>query len=621
MKVKGKNFIICWLTIVLIVLSAGAIQSQAVFQFLTHNTKLEILTPTVFETRFGDNPDVPRTDAAIIALAQKLYPPLGAKRPDAALPVQECREYEVGVLFAALQNPAVSDLTRRQVDYILEAAVPPLPKTYTSGHFKFSYTDNDPDPDHNVTLEDIQATATRLNSYWRTYVANFKTPKNYISGGKKMVDVNVYYLGAGLYGETGSGLDYINLNSKLTVKNGCKRRTTSAHELFHRVQYSYGYISGTARMKWIVEGTASWSQKHSNQIIRDYISRMNQGLNAPDINLIVNRSYNACHFWVYLQKLVGSWTAIRDVWATYETNGKNAKAAVNTVTTNELGKTFDAFVQAWVKANYIKDLANASAGNYDYDEDEVTKTSCGIVYGPLSEVPRTTNTITDNATSFTLNGSVSAYGADYYDFPLGGDLTQLQVKVEGPAPGNFSYHFIAIKNNRWKSIINKTSAAFTYKRTLTSGQWDALGLVVAGRSKGGAYTITVGAPCISGTWTDGFGFVWTLNYNASTNAITGTVDTSTSSCSVNTFNVTGTYVDPDITLNATVSPLPEGCCNFQYVGTVTDCATASGSWTQSGSSECTGSGSWSMAKEGTAAAANLEIEEPTGPNPACGGCN
>lgn len=613
MKVKGKHFIVFWLTIFLISLLASATPGQEIFQFQAHSTKLDILPAAIFEARFGDNPDVPRTDAEIIALARKLYPPPRDKKPEAAVKAQECREYEVGVLFAALQNPAVSDLTRRQVDFIIQETVPPLPKTYTSGHFKFNYTDNDADPDHNVTLAQIQATATRLNSYWNTYVANFKTPKNYISGGTEMVDVNVYYLGAGLYGETGSGWNYINLNSKLCVKDACKRRTTSAHELFHRVQYSYGYISGTAKMKWIVEGTASWSQKYTNQSLRDYLSRMNQGLSAPDINLINNRSYNACHFWVYLQKLVGSWAAIRDVWATYEGNGKNVKAAVNTVATNELGMTFDQFVQAWIKTNYIKDLGNASSGNYEYDEDEVTKTSCGVTYGPLSEVPRTTNTITDNATSFTLNGSVSPYGADYYDFPLGADLTQLQVKVTGAAPGNFSYHFIGIKNNRRSSIINKTSASYTYTKTLTAGQWDKLALVVAGRSKGGAYTITVGSPCITGTWIDNFGKTWVLAQNGA--SITGTRDATPAGCGLT--NVTGTYNEPDISLDTDV--VVSGCCFVNWAGTVTDCNTITGTWTQTGGATgCSSSGSFSMTKQPEAAPDPMMEGER---DPACGKCN
>ncbi len=219
MKAKGKYLIVFWLAVLLISLSAGAAPGQEVFQFQAHSIKLEILPQGIFAARFGDNPDVPRTDAEIIALARKFFPPLGKKRPEAAArPVRWCREYQEGVLFAALQNPAVSDLTRRQVDYIIAAATPDLPKTYVSGHFRFFYTDNDSNPDHNVTLGQIKATAFWLNQHWDTYAENFRTPKNYLFGGTETVDVYVYYLGDNVHGGTDSRFRFIRLNSKLTVK-------------------------------------------------------------------------------------------------------------------------------------------------------------------------------------------------------------------------------------------------------------------------------------------------------------------------------------------------------------------------------------------------------------------
>ena len=495
MKVKCKHLMVLCLAILLISLLAAAAPGQEIFQFQAHKTKLEVLPESTFTARFGANPDVPRTDAGIIALVRKLYPPpgeqqpeLGAKRPAARL--HRSREYELGVLFAALQNPAISDLTRQQVDLIIQETIPPLPKTYTSGHYKFNYTDNNRNLDHNVTLAQIQDTAAKLNSYWDTYSANFKTPKHYNSGGEEMLDINVYYLGDGLFGETGSGLDYINLSSKLTVRDPCKRRTVSAHELFHRVQYSYGYISGMARMLWIVEGTADWAMRYTNIGIRDYMDTMNDGLKAPNVNLIKDRDYDACHFWVYLQELAGTWAALKDLWVAYEDNGKNGKAAVNTVTTKRLNKTFDQFAQTWIKANYLKDLDNA--GDYGYDENKVSQTTCGVTHGPLILVPRTTQAIADNSTSFSLDRTVLPYGANYFDFPLGADLTQLRVRVTGEESGNFSYHFIGVKNNSWQSIINRSVDDYTYSKTLASWQWDRLVLVVAGRSKGGDYTIKVG---------------------------------------------------------------------------------------------------------------------------------
>ncbi len=105
-----------------------------------------------------------------------------------------------------------------------------------------------------------------------------------------------YYLGPTRYGSTSSNWDYMKLNSKLVIRDSCKRRTTSAHELFHRVQYSYGYVTGTPNLRWLVEGTASWSQKYTNSpYIRDYMDLMNAGFNRLDRFLIRRRGHDACH--------------------------------------------------------------------------------------------------------------------------------------------------------------------------------------------------------------------------------------------------------------------------------------------------------------------------------------
>ena len=95
-----------------IVLITGSAYGQRFYQMQAHGSLIEVLSQEVFEATFGDNPHIPRTERAIIALAEKLYPPLVHKMEPAA-PAEEitedCGEEDVGVLFAALQNPAVSD--------------------------------------------------------------------------------------------------------------------------------------------------------------------------------------------------------------------------------------------------------------------------------------------------------------------------------------------------------------------------------------------------------------------------------------------------------------------------------------------------------------------------------
>jgi hypothetical protein len=562
--------------------------------FLTHagayeftrakGIRVPLLTQEAFTAQFGNNPDIKTTDQGITALARELYPPQGKKHllGQAATGEDGCREYQVGVLFASLQNPAISDATRSEVESIIVAAEPAVYKTYTSGHFKIYYTDSDVDPNNNVTLDAVKKLATNLNSYWKTYSAKFKTPQNYLDGTTQMVDVKVYDLGPGLLGETSSFWNYMNLNSSLCVSDDCKRKTTPAHELWHRVEYAYGYVSGTANMGWIVEGTASWSQAYTNRSIRDYMSRMNQGINAPDLALIGGRSYNACHLWIYLERR-GTWAAIRDVWSTYETNGNDAKAALDTIANNRLRMGFDKFVQEWSKTNYIKDLGNA--GVHDYAEDKTTKTSCGVVYGPLAQIPRTSVDIDstfDSTSPYTDTGTVSSYGVDYYEFNLDTTdplLNNLQITVDGAGA---SSSFVDINGSASKKITDGSSNREVYLTTFKPGKLTRVGVIVGGGSAGGNYTIeALACPTldITGIWDDIYNYVYDLTLDGTT--VHGTVDTGYG-CGV--WNVRGTYTMSPSKLNFTATNPnyqdgDDGCTLwFKYKTSLATCDSIEGTW-------------------------------------------
>jgi len=465
------------------------------FQFKkTATIKIKVLSKQAFEQKFAANPLIPKTNESIIQLAQKLYTP--ATREE--ILTEECGEELFGALFAALSNPDISDATRDQVDALVDAFTPNLPDVYTSGHFKFYYTTSDTDPNNNVTLEEIKATATILNNAWNNYVTNFTTPKHYVvSGGccadKKMIDVKVYYLGSTLYGSTSSSWDHINLNSKYVVKDTCKRKTTPVHELFHRVQYSYGYVTGTANMSWAVEGTAAWSQKYKAPQVGDWMTRMNSGLNAPDRQLVSGRSYNACHFWCYLgQRGQGEVATINQVWSTFSTNGNDMPNAVqSTIVARVTGcNSFDQFAQWWNFANFYKDASNADA-KYDYEEDEWTRTCDGVNYGPLTSVPRTSLTL-NIGSNITQSSTVSPYGADYFEFAIGNTVTQVDIDVTTTAT-QFGYAVIELKNNAVQNYDLTPAGGmqnYNYTKNFTAGALSHIVLMVVGNPDGGTYTVT-----------------------------------------------------------------------------------------------------------------------------------
>jgi hypothetical protein len=249
-----------------------------------------------------------------------------------------------------------------------------------------------------------------------------------------------------VYGFTRSAVDYIRLNS-LIVRDACKRLTTSAHELFHRVQYTYGYEDGPAGMDWLVEGTACWAKKFTNNGIKDYLDEMNNGLHTPNKDLIRKRSYDACHLlWVHLQERATS-TAIREIWAADPKSRKTTKTAVNNVLKEKLRLTFDQFVREWHIANFAKDLQGIEPW-YEYADDECQYTNpCGVYYPGLDQVPTSGATINPASAPFVAYGLALPYGADYYVFDLDPSITNLEVKLNDNDTASFSYYLVAIKNN------------------------------------------------------------------------------------------------------------------------------------------------------------------------------
>ena len=138
-------------------------------------------------------------------------------------------------------------------------------------------------------------------------------------------------------------------------------------------------------MKWIVEGTASWSQKFTNQSLRDYMARMNSGLRIhPTRALITERSYDACHFWTYLQEQAST-SAIKDVWVKYQANGLKAKEASRQCDYRQIRAEFRQVRGEMVQSQLPQGLGQCHNGGYDYDENDITQKSCGATYGPLRQ--------------------------------------------------------------------------------------------------------------------------------------------------------------------------------------------------------------------------------------------
>ncbi len=553
------------------------------------------------------NPNAPTNDHFALQFARDLLPPAEERDDDFSLSfdfaegpaefraldnegTDWCGEPTRGLLDAVMASDLLSDQARNTIGDMMEDAAPSLERSKTIGHFNFRWTETSSNLRDNTSEANIDATGLILNDCWDRFVVDFREPKAALIGGQRMVDVDVYYDG-GLHGSTSSHTNRIFLNSHTVVNDDCRRKTTSAHELFHRVEYSYGYVTGTAGQRWWVEALGSWSQEYYAPEVDDYISRVNTGLGSPGNNLL-GRSYDACHYWKYLgeqvsaRSAVGSETeAIREVLDEYAGNGRDAKAACDTVTTARLSRPFDRFFQDWTKANYLKDLTSPSA-KYDYAEDETTTNSCGRNYGPYRVVaPVSDHKITSNQTTWSSGvQAIGTYGSRYHHFDIEPGVTEFEVRFEGNldgGSGDYSVHVALIKDDRWKRILNSTNTTEVARHVeFDAGTYDRCVVVVNGLAAGGQYELGLNA-CVTGVWKDSFNFVWTLVQAG--DDVSGTV--TTSSCGE--YAVTGTVTGNELALNASGN-----CCDFSYRGTVDDCASVDGDWT----SECGGSGTFRMNK-------------------------
>ncbi len=457
--------------------------------------QLRVLKKPAFSETFGGNIDVPKTSQAIRALSKRLFSAEGRAQLD------ECAEYEYGNLMAGLTNPDISDADRDAVDADADASMPAFNKTYTTGHFKFYYTDNNPNAKHNATLANIQATATILNAAWNDYTANFRKPKHYIKitsvlppKWDEMIDVKCYDLGDSLYGVTNSHWNHIELNTNKVINNASRRKTTPVHELFHRVEYSYGYVTGTANMKWAVEATASWSQKYRAPEVGDWMGRINSGLQNPD-GALTGRSYDVCGMWCYMGQRAGNErNFIRKAWEGYTlANGYNMQLALQKAIQAQIGAqyTLNHIIGWWNFTNFYKDMANASS-SFDYQEDE----NGAGGFGPLASVPTSTKTLTKGAAATASSGTAAAFGADYHVYNLSGNPTKVEIKIT--TTGKFGYALIKYKGSTMQQQgYSRTPAGgvgnHTYTENINPATTDRVALVVIGNPSGGSYSISAKA--------------------------------------------------------------------------------------------------------------------------------
>ncbi|MEN8116142.1 MAG: hypothetical protein ABFS16_04145 [Bacteroidota bacterium] len=446
---------------------------------VSHSLKPEIMSPRVMRRAYKKVP---------LNLLNRGY----IKRRS-----EECHEEQIANIYLGLSNPRLTAIQRKFLELEILNTIPGFERVRQTEHFILRWTNESDHADDNIADETIvEETGEFLEQAWERYVEVFgRAP--YLPEGETRMEVLFQDFGAiGLASPPDGPMQ---LNSSYWVNEPEIRRPTSAHELFHKLQYAFGYRTKhtpSGSYKWFSEGTASWSEVFMWQrISRSY--KINDMFSNPDLNLY-SASYRALPYWIFFEaRLKDSVNdnALSDFLHKYE-------SLPATTAYPERVAYAEVIDEDWPENNVYGNVDNFFALFSRERRLGAWKTGpTGQLYptilGPenVNLVPAltVTNVSLGSGDAYSNAGSVSDFGSDYYKFNFEYDSNgeNLTISVNGSSSGDFSFYLIWEYNGNFKRASfpfnNKEDYSGTY--TINRSWANGLVLIISGRGDGGSYTI------------------------------------------------------------------------------------------------------------------------------------
>lgn len=171
----------------------------------------------------------------------------------------ECGEAAWSRLFLGLSNPRLSQAQREAIEAEIDADMPTFNQNTETDHFILRWSDSSTTATDNITdASIITETADFLEEGWNRYNTSFgRTP--YIPSGSTKIEV-VFYDIPGAHGVASPPDGPLQLNSNSWVTTPGLRRSVSAHELFHKLEYAFGFRTSwtpASPYQWFSEGLSS----------------------------------------------------------------------------------------------------------------------------------------------------------------------------------------------------------------------------------------------------------------------------------------------------------------------------------------------------------------------------
>ncbi len=457
------------------------------------------------------DPTIPRTFARLREYGRLLYGPRPRKFPRMVRQqpsvgsirslYEECGEAAWQRFFLGLGNPNLTPAQRDGIEADMDADMPDFDLSIDTDHFILRWTNSSAHAADNIADNRIvSGTGEHLEEAWNIYEAAFGRPP-YVPVNSDKIEVVFYDIG-GPNGVASPPDGPIQLNSVSWVTTEGLHKPVSAHELFHKLQYAFGYRTSWNLVEpylWFSEGTASWAEVFIWQrVSRD--TKITRMFTNPDLNLY-DASYSALPFWIFFearQRSDAEDNPILHYLSTIEPNGDIEGALEEVIdeewAANNVFGQLDTFYALFARDRHIGHWRSGPLGGFypsilAPDDTEVT---------PDLRVTQVALGLSD---TYTANESVSPLGSDYYRFSLEADADgQLfSLSVDGERGGDFSYYLIWEKDGSWMNAAfsSVSSGAFSHAEGVNLTNADAVVLVVSGRGAGGNYTLNTS---VQGIW-------------------------------------------------------------------------------------------------------------------------
>jgi len=176
--------------------------------------------------------------------------------------------------------------------------MPAFENHYETDHFILKWTNLSKSSRDNIgDPQIIKDTGEYLEEALAKYTALFQR-NPYMPPGRDKIEVVFWDIDG--YGVSDPPDGPIQFSSVAWVKNEAIRKPTSAHELFHKLQYAYGYKTKWHPRKpyqWFTEGTAAWSEAFVwGMVSRD--CKVDTLFKDTSMDLY-EADYTAMPFWIY----------------------------------------------------------------------------------------------------------------------------------------------------------------------------------------------------------------------------------------------------------------------------------------------------------------------------------